>query len=112
MTMERLTARHKNGNREAYYPYCFRPDTCDGDGTSEKCDRCHFEKAVCERLANYEDIGLTPEHIRELKKRNILKPARPISEKSLYATCLNCRRIIFRGHRFCPDCGQRLRGEE
>ena len=66
--MERLTARHENGKREAYYPYCFREDTCDGDGTSEKCNRCDFAQKVCETLASYEEMGLTPEQIREIDR--------------------------------------------
>ena len=75
-------------------------------------EMAHDIRKRLEELKSYEDIGITVKQIRELKKRNMPKSARPISEKSLYATCLNCRRIIFRGHRFCPDCGQRLRGEE
>lgn len=71
--MERLTARHENGKREAYYPYCFREDTCDGDGTSEKCDRCDFAQRVCEAMASYEETGLTPEQIREIDKMYIEK---------------------------------------
>lgn len=93
MTMERLTHKRANGIKEGYWS----PNK---------------KQELVDTLAAYENTGLIPEQIRELKKRNILKPARPISEKNLYATCLNCRRIIFRGHRFCPDCGQRLRGEE
>lgn len=138
--MERLTARHKNGNREAYYPYCFRPDTCDGDGTSEKCNRCHFEKAVCERLANYEETGLTPEQIREidrlytekcrevaeLRQRDTAK--RPEKSTNIYNgiavrnyVCPACGeeiadegiigKIDYRPS-FCSECGQRLKWEE
>lgn len=135
--MERLTARHKNGNREAYYPYCFRSDTCDGDGTSEKCNRCHFEKAVCERLANYEDTGLTPEQIREIdrlyaeKCRELAKlrqrdtAKRPEKSTNFYDgfevrnyVCPTCgkeiadegiiEKIDYRPE-FCSDCGQRLK---
>lgn len=124
--MERLTARHKNGNKEAYYPYCFRPDTCDGDGTSEKCNRCHFEKAVCERLANYEETGLTPEQIRVLKERDtakepekIIKIYNDIKVKSYI--CPACKewisdkvilgKVDYRPT-FCSDCGQRLKWEK
>lgn len=133
--MERLTARHKNGNREAYYPYCFRPDTCDGDGTSEKCDRCHFEKAVCERLANYEETGLTPEQIQEinhlyeekcrevaeLRQRDTAKE--PQYEGDGYHDgdlicdtwiCPNCGEryeVEYDDYDFCPKCGQRLKWE-
>lgn len=127
MIMERLTARHKNGNREAYYPYCFRPDTCDGDGTSEKCDRCHFQKAVCEKLANYEETGLTPEQIREidrlyaekcrevpgLRQRDTPVKVKPIginhSIGSRVGVCPKCDAIVHDyADRFCRECGRKL----
>lgn len=63
---ERLTARNKRGN--AYYPYCFRDDTCDGFGRSEKCDTCEFDQMVCERLAWYEDKEYRGK--RKLKKNS------------------------------------------
>ncbi len=52
--MKRLTERNQNG--DAYYPYCFQEDTCEGMGTSEKCDRCDFSRRICEKLAYYEDL--------------------------------------------------------
>ena len=52
--MERLTARDDKTNRP-YYPYCFRDDTCDGKGASEKCDNCNFNKKTINKLAEYED---------------------------------------------------------
>ena len=60
--MERLTARNENG--EAYYPQCYRKDGCDGFGGD--CDNCKFSYGVCETLAAYEDIGLTPEQLRQI----------------------------------------------
>ena len=63
-------------------------------------------------LREYEDTGLTPEQIQELKERDAAKAARPISEKSLYAICPNCGQTIFRDHRFCPECGQRLKEDK
>lgn len=52
--MERLTKRNEHG--KAYYPYCFKENTCDGIGTSEKCNDCNFNTRVCEKLAEYEDL--------------------------------------------------------
>ena len=66
--MERLTERNENGKKEAYYPYCFREDTCDGDGPSEKCVACALSTKICEKLAEYEDTGLTPDEIREMQE--------------------------------------------
>ena len=64
--MKRLTARSEDG--DAYYPYCVEGDKCFGMGASEKCDTCGFNDKVCERLAAYEDTGLTPKQIRKMKK--------------------------------------------
>ena len=63
-------------------------------------------------LREYEDTGLTPPEIMELKERDTAKPARPISDRSLYAICLNCGQKIFKEYRFCPGCGQRLKERE
>lgn len=75
--MERLTKRNEDGT--AFYPYCFLNDTCGGMGASEKCNTCGHNIGVCERLADYEDTGLTPEEISELKEfyRNPLNTAVP-----------------------------------
>lgn len=59
--MERLTEWNGGQTRHAYYPRCFK-DPCYGNGC--KIKDCPFETAVCERLAAYEDIGLTPEEIK------------------------------------------------
>lgn len=60
--MERLTARNKNG--EAYYPKCYRKDGRDGFGGD--CINCKFSDRACETLAAYEDLGLTPDQIRQM----------------------------------------------
>ncbi len=59
--MERLTEWNKSSYKHAYYPRCFK-EPCYGSGC--KIKDCPFEIAVCERLAAYEDIGLTPEEIK------------------------------------------------
>ena len=59
--MERLTERNKSSHKHAYYPRCFK-EPCYGRG--RKIKDCPFETAVCERLAAYEDTGLTPEEIK------------------------------------------------
>lgn len=58
--MKRLTADSDNGT--AYYPYCFRDDTCGGMGI-EDCSTCDFIDQVCQRLAEYERTGLEPEEV-------------------------------------------------
>ena len=59
--MDRLTEWNKSSHKHAYYPRCFK-EPCYGSGC--KIEDCPFETAVCERLAAYEDIGLTPEEIK------------------------------------------------
>ena len=59
--MERLTEWNESSYKHAYYPRCFK-EPCYGSGC--KIKDCPFEIAVCERLAAYEDTGLTPEEIK------------------------------------------------
>ena len=59
--MERLTEWNGGQTRHAYYPRCFK-EPCYGSGC--KINDCPFETAVCDRLAAYEDTGLTPEEIK------------------------------------------------
>ena len=59
--MERLTEWNGEQTRHAYYPRCFE-EPCYGSGC--KIKGCPFEEAVCDRLAAYEDTGLTPEEIK------------------------------------------------
>ena len=55
--MERLTKRE---NRHAHYPRCFE-EPCGGMGC--RTEDCEFKVEICERLAAYEDTGLTPEEV-------------------------------------------------
>ena len=59
--MERLTEWNESSHKNAYYPRCFEEPCYD---TGCKIKDCPFETAVCERLAAYEDVGLTPEEIK------------------------------------------------
>lgn len=59
--MERLTEWNGEQNRHAYYPRCFE-EPCYGGGC--KIEACSFEAKACDRLAAYEDSGLTPEEIK------------------------------------------------
>lgn len=63
--MERLTEWNDEQTRHAYYPRCFE-DPCYGSGC--KIENCPFEAAVCDRLAAYEDTGLTPERCAEFAR--------------------------------------------
>lgn len=75
------------------------------------------------RLAAYENTGLTPPEIMELKERNIAKA--PKIHKNKYSdvyTCPNCALVLInkdetgwfcgKHYNYCPDCGQRLKRED
>ena len=62
--MERLTEWNDRQPRDAYYPRCFE-EPCYGGGC--KIKDCPFETAVCERLAAYEDTGMTPDQVVNAK---------------------------------------------
>jgi len=64
--VERLTKRNKNG--DAYYPGCFAVEC-----NEKECQTCDFDTQICERLASYEDLGVTPEQIREMDRAYLEK---------------------------------------
>lgn len=117
--MERLTARNERFPDETYYPYCFREDTCRGEGMSDKCDMCELPYKICKKLADYEDTGLTPEQIRKLKDRDTAKAPEEIQDAfgDTRLICPNCRNSVInyfnrsRPPQFCMICGQRLQWE-
>ena len=88
--MERLTKRNEHG--KAYYPYCFKENTCDGLGTSEQCDMCDFDQNVCEKLAEYEDLE---------EQGRLIKLPYPLGTEKLYFVWdyeiyeLNAKEITF-----------------
>ena len=108
--MERLTARNEKFPNEAHYPYCFQNDTCDGQGPSDKCDKCPLPYHICETLADYEDTDLTPEQIMELKERDTEKE--PEVFDGHWYKCPTCGMYAggLKGN-FCHRCGQRLKWE-
>ena len=65
----------------------------------------------------FEDIGLTPEQIIELKERDVAKaPADTDDEYDMYV-CPSCDMAIGtigdkKNHHFCLNCGQRLKWED
>ena len=63
--MERLTEWNGGQTSHAYYPRCFK-ELCYGGRCRIKA--CPFKTAVCERLAAYEDTGLTPERCAEFAR--------------------------------------------
>ena len=82
--MERLTKRE---NGHAHYPRCFE-EPCGGMGC--RTEDCEFKVEICERLAAYEDTGLTPEEINDLAS------VREISPEAEYAISKHAENIIER----------------
>lgn len=78
------------------------------------------KQELVDALATYEDTGLTPEQIMELKDRDKSKPPEEIQDAfgDVRLICPNCRNSVInyfnqsRPPRFCMICGQRLNWEE
>ena len=77
--------------------------------------RCGHERCTTQ-LARYEDTGLTPKQIQELKERDMTRAAiitgynRAIGCK--VGECPKCGTMTRDYMNFCSDCGQRLRWED
>ena len=72
-------------------------------------DMAHDVRLRLEELKPYEDTGLTPEEITELKERDMRKR---VEINAGVPICPVCGRRVVRCYDFCPDCGQRLKQEE
>ena len=79
----------------------------ENDDCNDSCmyGRCRWQEKANMLLKEYEDTGLTPEQIRELKERDMPKK---IGINAGVPTCPVCGRRIVKCYDFCPDCGQRL----
>ena len=92
--MERLTQRIKNGD--------FAMNIIDNQN-----DVMDNYIMACDRLADYEDTGLTPEQIMSLKERDTAKE--PEVFDGNWYKCPVCGKYAggLKGN-FCYNCGQRL----
>ena len=68
-------------------------------------------------LKKYEDTGLTSDQIRELKERDTAKAPVDTDEEFDMYVCPSCNMAIGaigdrEEHKFCLNCGQRIRWEE
>ena len=75
------------------------------------------EWQASDRLGAYENTGLTPEQITELKERDTAKAPIDIEDNYGFFVCPSCGNSIyasddFESHKFCLNCGQRIRWEE
>lgn len=100
--MERLTERYT--------------ETGKPDGESDVWVHNHDYIATAERLADYEDTGLTPEQIMELKERDAAKAAIITGYNQAVGCkvgeCPKCGAMSSEYMNFCDECGQRLKWEE
>lgn len=88
--------------------------------TGQLCisDMAHDVREKIEELRPYEDTGLTPEQIRELKERDTAKSVREADCDMGYYICPGCGASIgymedgYTSHKFCLNCGQRLKWED
>ena len=75
------------------------------------------EWQAADRLGIYENTGLTPEQIMELKERDTAKAPIDADEDYGFFTCPSCGEAIyasdnFESHKFCLNCGQRIKWED
>ena len=63
---------------------------------------------VMRRLSDYEDTGLTPEQIQELKERDTARAPEPAPLGMDGMVCPSCRKKALPWDRFCGECGQRF----
>lgn len=80
-------------------------------------EMAHDVRLRLEELKPYEDTGLTPPEIRELNERDTAKAPREICDEYGYFVCPSCGNSIyasddFESHKFCLNCGQRIRWED
>ena len=108
--MERLVVKSKAGS--LYYN-----DTEQGVKLEPHEITPHQRRLLLERLHVYEDTGLTPPEIVELKERDTAKAPIDADEDYGFFTCPSCGEAIyasdnFESHKFCLNCGQRIKWEE
>lgn len=99
--MERLVVKSKAGS--LYYN-----DTEQGVKLEPHEITPHQRRLLLERLHVYEDTGLTPEQIRELKERDTAKA--PKHAPTGYGMiCPICGNLVQVWQKHCGWCGQKLR---
>lgn len=114
--MERITKRIDETH--ACYAICEKecPDGIYEDNPACKCTASHM---ALKRLLEYEDTGLTPPEIMELKERDTAALLGKIMDGKKkgylrFGTCPKCKRRVtdVEGGNFCQNCGQRIKWEE
>lgn len=74
-----------------------------------------YEKCAMQ-LARYEDTGLEPDEVMELKERDTAKRVKRDADDIPYCPYCESPNVYYyeenMEYDFCPDCGQRLKWEE
>ena len=75
------------------------------------------EWQAADRLGAYENTGLTPDQVMELKERDTAKAPIDIEDNYGFFVCPSCGNSIyasddFESHKFCLNCGQRIKWEK
>ena len=112
--MERLTQWYDDGKiRGILVKDGFEENTFQTIVT--KIDECY---AAVNLLKEYEDIGLAPEQIRELKERDTAKEIQKVDEQPYFRKrfhsyiCPVCHKKVESGWSFCGHCGQKLKRKD
>ena len=88
--MERLTHKRVSGIKEGYWS----PNK---------------KQELVDRLAAYENTGLTPEQVQQLQdKSTARKPNEHETKFALIFECPTCGCIDVYGQKNCDECGQKL----
>ncbi len=77
--------------------------------TEQGCDRY----TALSRLAKYEDTGLSPEQMQEVKGKQVPKPLKYSADRYSYGHCPICGRLYWEKSHvmpYCDMCGQKLGG--
>lgn len=90
--MERLTHKRVSGIRAGYWS----PNK---------------KQELVDRLAGYEDTGLDPEQIQELKERDTAKAPEPAPLGMVGMVCPTCGCKAVPWAKFCDECGQKFVGD-
>ena len=92
--MERLTHKRVSGIKEGYWS----PNK---------------KQELVDRLAAYENTGLTPEQVQQLKEKSTAR--KPIEHETKFASifeCPSCGCIDVYGQKNCDECGKKLEWSE
>lgn len=82
----------------------------ENDDCNDSCmyGRCRWQEKANMLLKEYEDTGLDPEQIRELKERDTAKepePA-PLGMEGMVCPTCGCKAVPW--VKFCDECGQKF----